>query len=93
MDRDILRPLPGFPEWCSLSRWMACCARFPRQTAKSSGSTAPFASMNRVNGVPAKGGAMGQAGATVVGGMLFLGSGYGTGHSINGNALLAFGPE
>ncbi len=46
-----------------------------------------------VNGVPAKGGAMGQAGATVVGGMLFLGSGYGTGNSINGNALLAFGPE
>ncbi|PYS17825.1 MAG: hypothetical protein DMG11_34260, partial [Acidobacteria bacterium] len=46
-----------------------------------------------VNGVPAKGGAMGQAGATVVGGMLFVGSGYGTGNSINGNALLAFGPE
>src|SRR5207244_12312761 len=40
-----------------------------------------------VNGVPAKGGAMGQAGATVVGGMLFVGSGYGTGNSINGNAL------
>ncbi|HYR82718.1 MAG TPA: PQQ-binding-like beta-propeller repeat protein [Terriglobia bacterium] len=46
-----------------------------------------------VNGVPAKGGSMGQAGATVAGGMLFLGSGYGTGNSINGNALLAFGPE
>jgi polyvinyl alcohol dehydrogenase (cytochrome) len=46
-----------------------------------------------VNGIPAKGGSIGQAGATVVNGMLFLGSGYGTGNSINGNALLAFGLE
>jgi polyvinyl alcohol dehydrogenase (cytochrome) len=46
-----------------------------------------------VNGVTAKGGNMGQAGATVSGGMLFIGSGYGTGNSGFGNVLLAFGPE
>jgi polyvinyl alcohol dehydrogenase (cytochrome) len=46
-----------------------------------------------VNGVAAKGGNMGQAGATIAGGMLFIGSGYGTGNSGFGNVLLAFGPE
>jgi polyvinyl alcohol dehydrogenase (cytochrome) len=46
-----------------------------------------------VNGVAAKGGNMGQAGATIAGGMVFIGSGYGTGNGGFGNALLAFGPE
>jgi len=46
-----------------------------------------------VNGVPAKGGAINQAGPTVAGGMLFIGSGYGTGNTGMGNVLLAFGPE
>jgi polyvinyl alcohol dehydrogenase (cytochrome) len=46
-----------------------------------------------VNGVTAKGGNMGQAGATIAGGMIFIGSGYGTGNSGFGNVLLAFGPE
>jgi len=46
-----------------------------------------------VNGITAKGGNMGQAGATVAGGMVFVGSGYGTGNSGFGNVLLAFGPE
>jgi polyvinyl alcohol dehydrogenase (cytochrome) len=46
-----------------------------------------------VNGVSAKGGNMGQAGATVAGGMVYVGSGYGTGNSGFGNVLLAFGPE
>jgi polyvinyl alcohol dehydrogenase (cytochrome) len=46
-----------------------------------------------INGVPAKGGNMGQAGATVAGGMVFIGSGYGTGNTGFGNVLLAFGPE
>ena len=46
-----------------------------------------------VNGVGAKGGNIGQAGATVAGGMVFIGSGYGTGNSGFGNVLLAFGPE
>jgi hypothetical protein len=36
---------------------------------------------------------MGQAGATIAGGMVFIGSGYGTGNAGFGNALLAFGPE
>jgi polyvinyl alcohol dehydrogenase (cytochrome) len=46
-----------------------------------------------VNGITAKGGNMGQAGATVAGGMVFVGSGYGTGNTGFGNVLLAFGPE
>jgi polyvinyl alcohol dehydrogenase (cytochrome) len=46
-----------------------------------------------VNGVTAKGGNMGQAGATIAGGMVFIGSGYGTGATGFGNVLLAFGPE
>ena len=46
-----------------------------------------------INGVPAKGGNMGQAGATIAGGMVFIGSGYGTGTTGFGNVLLAFGPE
>ena len=44
-----------------------------------------------VNGVPAKGGAMGAPGPTIAGGMLFLGSGYtGLGNGRGGNVLLAF---
>jgi polyvinyl alcohol dehydrogenase (cytochrome) len=46
-----------------------------------------------INGVAAKGGNMGQAGATIAGGMVFVGSGYGTGNSGFGNVLLAFEPE
>jgi glucose dehydrogenase len=46
-----------------------------------------------VNGVAAKGGSIGQAGVTIAGGMLFIGSGYGTGNTGMGNVLLAFGPE
>lgn len=46
-----------------------------------------------VNKVAAKGGTMGSAGATVAGGMVFLGSGYGFGGGdYNGNVLLAFAP-
>jgi polyvinyl alcohol dehydrogenase (cytochrome) len=43
-----------------------------------------------VNGVAAKGGAFGAPGATVVDGMVFVGSGYRRGHT--GNVLLAFAP-
>jgi polyvinyl alcohol dehydrogenase (cytochrome) len=44
-----------------------------------------------VNGVPGKGGSMGAPGATIVDGMLFVGSGYiGTGNGIPGNVLIAF---
>ncbi len=46
-----------------------------------------------VNGVPAKGGSLGAPGATVAGGMLFVGSGYvGTANGAPGNVLLAFAP-
>ncbi len=45
-----------------------------------------------VNKVPAKGGSMGSAGATVAGGMLFVGAGYpGVGSGLAGNVVLALG--
>jgi polyvinyl alcohol dehydrogenase (cytochrome) len=46
-----------------------------------------------VNGVPAKGGSMGQPGPTVAGGMLFVGSGYIFTAGTPGNALLVFSPQ
>ena len=46
-----------------------------------------------VNKVPAHGGGMGSAGPTIVGGMVFIGSGYGVIGGNPGNALLAFGVE
>ena len=49
-----------------------------------------------VNSLPAKGGSTVAAGPTVVGGMVFVGSGYpglGAGAGIPGNVLLAFGTE
>ncbi len=46
-----------------------------------------------VNGVPAKGGAMGAPGPTIVGGMVYVNSGYGVTGGSPGNALLAFGIE
>jgi polyvinyl alcohol dehydrogenase (cytochrome) len=45
-----------------------------------------------VNNVPARGGAFGQSGSTIVNGMLFVGSGY-NGQGAGGNAMLAFGLE
>ena len=49
---------------------------------------------NTVNGVPAKGGSLGQPGATIVDGMVFVGSGYiGTMNGTPGNVILAFAPE
>ena len=51
-------------------------------------------SFDTVNGVQAKGGSFGAPGATVAGGMLFVGSGYiGTSNGMPGNVLLAFAPE
>jgi polyvinyl alcohol dehydrogenase (cytochrome) len=47
-----------------------------------------------INGVAAKGGALGAPGPTIAGGMMFVGSGYvGAGSRLPGNALIAFGPE
>ena len=46
-----------------------------------------------VNGVRASGGALNGPGAVVVGGMLFVNSGYGRNGGMAGNVLLAFGPE
>ncbi len=45
-----------------------------------------------VNGVRAKGGSIGGHGPAIVGGMLFMGSGYNI-TSAPGNVLLAFGVE
>jgi polyvinyl alcohol dehydrogenase (cytochrome) len=47
-----------------------------------------------VNGVKAKGGSLGAPGPVVVGGMVYVGSGYiGTGGGMPGNVLLAFSTE
>ena len=47
-----------------------------------------------VNGVPAKGGSLGDPGAVVVNGLLYVGSGYiGTGNGMPGNVLLAFAAQ
>ena len=46
-----------------------------------------------VNGVKANGGTMASAGPTIVGGMLYVGSGYQFGTGIPGNVLLAFSPQ
>ena len=46
-----------------------------------------------VNKVAAKGGSMGAPGPTIVGGMVFINSGYGVGGTRPGNVLLAFGVE
>ncbi len=46
-----------------------------------------------VNKVPAHGGGIGSAGATVAGGMMFIGSGYGITGNNSGNVLLAFSAE
>ena len=45
------------------------------------------------NGVVARGGSIGGHGPAIVGGMLFLGSGYAIQQSVSGNVLLAFGVE
>ena len=46
-----------------------------------------------VNGVHGSGGALNGPGAVVVGGMLFVNSGYGRNGGLGGNVLLAFAPE
>ncbi len=46
-----------------------------------------------VNGVRANGGAVNGPGAVVVGGMVFINSGYGRNSGLAGNVLLAFGAE
>jgi polyvinyl alcohol dehydrogenase (cytochrome) len=43
-----------------------------------------------VNRVPARGGSMNGPGATIVGGMLFVNSGYGSLGFMSGNVVLAF---
>jgi hypothetical protein len=46
------------------------------------------------NGIMARGGSLGQPGATVAGGMVFMGSGFvGGGNGTPGNVMLAFGVE
>jgi polyvinyl alcohol dehydrogenase (cytochrome) len=46
-----------------------------------------------VNGVPGKGGSLDGAGPVIVGGMVFVNSGYPRNGGMPGNVLLAFGPE
>jgi polyvinyl alcohol dehydrogenase (cytochrome) len=51
----------------------------------------PFDTVNKVAG--AHGGAISSVGPAIVGGMMYIGSGYGVGGGPFGNVLLAFGPE
>jgi polyvinyl alcohol dehydrogenase (cytochrome) len=51
----------------------------------------PFDTVNKVAG--AKGGAISSVGPVFVGGMMYVGSGYGVGATGFGNVLLAFAPE
>lgn len=46
-----------------------------------------------VNGVPARGGGIDGASATIAGGMVYVNSGFGQLHGMPGNVLLAFGSE
>ena len=46
-----------------------------------------------VNGVRAKGGSIGGHSPAIVGGMLFMGSGYSVTGGVPGNVLIAFGVE
>ena len=46
-----------------------------------------------VNGVPGRGGSMDGAGPVIVGGMIYVNSGYPRNGGMPGNVLLAFGPE
>jgi polyvinyl alcohol dehydrogenase (cytochrome) len=56
--------------------------------------TATAQEFKTVNGIPGKGGSLGAAGPIVVGGTLYVGSGYiGTGNGMPGNVLLSFSPE
>ena len=45
------------------------------------------------NAMVAKGGSIGGQGPAIVGGMLFIGSGYSVMQSVSGNVLLAFGVD
>ena len=45
------------------------------------------------NGIAARGGSIGGHGPAIVGGMLFVGSGYSIQQSVSGNVLLAFGVD
>ena len=49
------------------------------------------AEIETVNGVKAKGGSINGPGATIVGGMVYLTSGYGSFGQLAGNVVLAFG--
>ena len=51
----------------------------------------PFDTVNKVK--DAHGGAISSVGPVIVGGMMYIGSGYGVGAGPFGNVLLAFGPE
>ena len=46
-----------------------------------------------VNGIRASGGALNGPGPVIVGGMVFVNSGYGRNAGLAGNVLLAFAPE
>lgn len=79
----------GDPAWCSPVRWTDTCA----YDAKNGNVIWGFDANREYQtaGVPAHGGSFDGAGATVVGGMMYVNAGYN--NAIGGNVLLAFSPE
>ena len=74
--------------------WDGVLRAFSTEDARELWSFDTAKAFDTVNGVPGKGGSMGAPGATVAGGMLFVGSGYiGTANGMPGNVILAFAKD
>ena len=70
---------------------MVCCTRSRRRMARNCGRLNTAQDFKTVNGITAKGGSLGAPGPVIVGGTVYVGSGYiGTGNGMPGNVLLAF---
>ena len=75
------------------ARGTARCARIRRSDGEVLWEYNTMQEYETVNGVRAKGGSIGGHGPAIVGGMLFMGSGYNIISSSPGNVLLAFDVE
>ena len=80
------------PALFSQEQGMAPCARTRRGTARSCGNTT-HARVRDGERCASQGGSIGGHGPAIVGGMLFMGSGYNITLTAPGNVLLAFGVE
>jgi polyvinyl alcohol dehydrogenase (cytochrome) len=87
----IQRPIPGVVLSGTMDGWLRAYAAQDGKVLWEYNTARNFPT---VNGVSANGGSMSNAGPTVVGGMLFVNSGYSHhGGIVPGNVLLAFSPE